>query len=63
VLGGFTQCGPGPDAVTALEVLAERTAGVPVVAGAPFGHDARNEAFVLGARVIVEGDVVRFVGA
>jgi muramoyltetrapeptide carboxypeptidase len=62
VLGAFTQCAPGPDGVAAEEVLAERARGVPVVAGAPFGHAARNDAFVLGARVTVEGDVVRFDG-
>jgi muramoyltetrapeptide carboxypeptidase LdcA involved in peptidoglycan recycling len=31
-----------------------------VVAGAPFGHSARNEAFVLGARVTVRDDEVTF---
>jgi muramoyltetrapeptide carboxypeptidase len=51
VLGGFTQCDAGPDGVTAVEVLARCTAGlgIPVVAGAPFGHGAPNHAFVLGA--------------
>jgi muramoyltetrapeptide carboxypeptidase len=60
VLGGFTQCAPGDDGVTAEDVLAERTNGIPVVAGAPFGHDATNDAFVLGVTARVEGDVVRF---
>jgi muramoyltetrapeptide carboxypeptidase len=43
--------------VLATEVLAERTRdlGVPVVAGAPFGHGARNDAFALGARARIEG--------
>jgi muramoyltetrapeptide carboxypeptidase len=57
VLGGFTQCEPGPDGVTALEVLGDRTAGlgIPVVASAPFGHGAPNRAFVLGAIAELEG--------
>lgn len=61
VLGAFDKCDPGTDGVTAESVLAERTAhlGVPVLAGAPFGHAAQNDAFVLGARVRVEGATVR----
>jgi muramoyltetrapeptide carboxypeptidase len=57
VLGEFIQCEPGPDGVVAAEVLAERTRdlGVPVVAGAPFGHGARNDAFTLGARARIDG--------
>jgi muramoyltetrapeptide carboxypeptidase len=57
VLGGFTQCDPGPDGVTALDVLTDRTAGlgIPVVASAPFGHGAPNRAFVLGAMVELAG--------
>jgi muramoyltetrapeptide carboxypeptidase len=63
ILGDFVKCGAGPDGVTVDEVLAERTRalGVPVVAGAPFGHGSHNDAFVLGARVRVEGDAVRFL--
>ncbi len=51
VFGGFDRCAPGPDGRTADEVLEERTRdlGVPVLAGAPFGHGLRNEAFVLGS--------------
>jgi muramoyltetrapeptide carboxypeptidase len=51
VLGDFTQCDPGPDRTTVDEVLRERLVrlGVPVVAGAPIGHGARNDAVVLGA--------------
>jgi muramoyltetrapeptide carboxypeptidase len=58
VLGDFHKCDPGADGVPAKDVLAERTAGlgVPVIAGAPFGHDARNDAFVLGGWARVEGD-------
>jgi muramoyltetrapeptide carboxypeptidase len=61
VLGGFTACDPGADGVSARDVLAERTLslGVPVVAGAPFGHGATNLGFVLGARARIEGDAVR----
>lgn len=57
VFGGFTQCDPGPDGVTALDVLADRTAGlgIPVVASAPFGHGAPNRAFVLGASAELTG--------
>ena len=57
VFGGFTQCEPGPDGVTYDTVLAERTAdlGIPVLAGAPFGHGRPNDAFVLGATVRVVG--------
>ena len=64
VLGSFTQCEPGPDKVTAMEVLAELTAklGVPVVAGAPFGHGAPNLPFVLGATVTVSGSTLSFGG-
>jgi muramoyltetrapeptide carboxypeptidase len=62
VLGGFDRCVPGPDGRTVDEVLHERTRdlGIPVVAGAPFGHGAVNEAFVLGSPVRVEGDCVLF---
>lgn len=57
VLGGFTQCDAGPDGVTALEVLADRTSdlGIPVVAAAPFGHGAPNRAFALGATAQLTG--------
>lgn len=60
VLGEFTECDPGADGVVAAEVLAERTRdlGIPVVAGAPFGHGARNDAFTLGARARIDGACV-----
>lgn len=50
VLGGFDRCGPGQDGACIEDVLRERTAGlgIPVLAGAPFGHGDVNEAFVLG---------------
>jgi muramoyltetrapeptide carboxypeptidase len=62
VIGGFDHCPAGPDGRTVDEVVAERTRdlGVPVLAGAPFGHGSRNEAFVLGSLVEIEGDTVRF---
>jgi muramoyltetrapeptide carboxypeptidase len=60
VFGAFERCEPGPDGRTVGEVLEERTRslGIPVVAGAPFGHAPHNEAFVLGAPAHVQGDTV-----
>jgi muramoyltetrapeptide carboxypeptidase len=60
VFGGFERCDPGADGRTVDEVLEERTRalGVPVVSGAPFGHAAHNEAFVLGLPAHVRGDAV-----
>jgi muramoyltetrapeptide carboxypeptidase len=57
LLGDFTDCGPGPDGVTAEEVLRERLGvlGVPVLAGAPVGHGARNLPVVLGRRLRLDG--------
>ena len=51
VFGAFTRCPTGADGRSVEEVLADRTAdlGIPVLSGAPFGHEAHNEAFVLGA--------------
>jgi muramoyltetrapeptide carboxypeptidase len=50
VLGDMTECDPGPDGVTADEVLRERTEGlgVPVLRGAPFGHGSNNAPLPLG---------------
>ena len=61
VFGGFTQCDTGPDGVTASEVLRDATAelGLPVVAGAPFGHGAPNLSFVLGAAAELDGTRLR----
>lgn len=62
VLGGFTQCEPGPDGVTAREVLTSlRDLRVPVVMGAPFGHGAPNHAFVLGRRAVLDQGALAFV--
>lgn len=54
VLGGFTRCGD-PDVVR--EVLVDRLCGlgVPVVAGAPVGHDEPNLALPIGAQVRLAG--------
>lgn len=56
VFGSFTDCDAGPDGVTVDEVLGERARalGVPAAHGAPFGHGAQNEAFVLGRHAQVE---------
>ncbi len=61
VLGGFDRCAPGTDGRTVEDVLEDRLGdlGVPVVAGAPFGHGARNEAFVLGKDVQLDGPTLR----
>jgi muramoyltetrapeptide carboxypeptidase len=63
VFGGFTQCDPGPDGVTAREVLVSvaRSVGRPCALGAPFGHGAPNHAFVHGRAAILDGDALRFV--
>jgi muramoyltetrapeptide carboxypeptidase len=63
VFGQFTQCEPGPDGVTAPEVLRERTAGlgVPVALGAPFGHGAPNHAFVIGREARLAGDTLTWL--
>jgi muramoyltetrapeptide carboxypeptidase len=62
VFGGFDRCDPGPDGVDVEQVLSERTRalGVPVLAGAPFGHGDANEAFVHGADVTVRNAEVCF---
>jgi muramoyltetrapeptide carboxypeptidase len=64
VLGGFDRCAPGADGRTVEQVLAEQMTelGVPVLAGAPFGHALHNEAFVLGAPARVEADGVTING-
>ena len=50
VLGDFTECFPGPDRVSAEEVLRERLTGlgVPVASGMRSGHEIHNEPLVLG---------------
>jgi muramoyltetrapeptide carboxypeptidase len=63
VLGAFDRCLAGADGRTVDYVLRERTGAlrVPVLAGAPFGHGANNEAFVLGGDVTICGDTVEFI--
>ncbi len=58
VSGGFVRCEPGRDGVTVEEVLRERlgSLGVPVLAGAPFGHGTVHRPWVQGARVTLRGD-------
>ena len=60
VFGGFDRCDAGPDGRTVDHVLEERTRslGIPVLAGAPFGHAPHNEAFVLGLPALVGDDAV-----
>jgi muramoyltetrapeptide carboxypeptidase len=62
VLGQFTDCQPGPDGVTAQDVLAERlsTLAVPVLGNAPVGHVPENTPLLLGAVAHVHGDRVDF---
>ncbi len=62
VFGEFFQCGAGTEGTETEEVLFERTRGlgIPVLAGAPFGHGARNDAFVLGAWARVEPGELRW---
>jgi muramoyltetrapeptide carboxypeptidase len=64
VVGSFDRCEPGPDAVTVEEVIAERTAGlgIPVLAGAPFGHAGVNRAFVMGSMATMSGSTVALCG-
>jgi muramoyltetrapeptide carboxypeptidase len=58
VLGGFE---PAPPAEIA-DIVAESTRdlGIPIVAGAPFGHGVDNRAFVVGGTVHVRGPDVSF---
>ncbi len=59
VVGGLTDCTPGPDGVTAEAVVREhlRAIGLPAVLGAPFGHGEDNRPFVIGghARLLAAG--------
>jgi muramoyltetrapeptide carboxypeptidase len=64
VFGGFEKCPPGADGRGVHEVIEERTGslGIPVLADAPFGHGANNEAFVLGSRAVVSDGEIFFGG-
>ncbi|MET0391200.1 MAG: LD-carboxypeptidase [Polyangiales bacterium] len=56
VLGGFTQCDPGPDGVTVEQVLRERLSdlGIPVAAGLPAGHVDDNHELPFGRAVTLD---------
>ena len=60
VFGSFVRCEPGPDGTAVDEVLetCTRPLGIPVLAGAPFGHGDRNDAFVLGSSVSIRHDTI-----
>lgn len=62
VFGGFEECQAGADGVGVSDVLADfaRSVSMPVLAGAPFGHGAHNEAFIVGRPAEVSGDRVVF---
>lgn len=62
VLGSFEAGGSEVGAREVDALVYERTAslGVPVLGGAPFGHGAENEAFVLGRTASVAGEELRF---
>jgi muramoyltetrapeptide carboxypeptidase len=63
VLGEFAQCDPGVDGVSAEAVLHERLVdlGVPVFAGAAFGHGVGQRVVPFGRMVSLrEGGVVEF---
>jgi muramoyltetrapeptide carboxypeptidase len=62
VFGGLTRCMPGPDGITAEDVVRERTSdlGIPVLANAPFGHGAPNRSVILGARGFIENGTLSF---
>ena len=55
VLGDFTDCG-SPSAVHDLALDRLGPLGVPVVAGVPVGHEARNLAFPLGVPAVLDAD-------
>lgn len=58
VLGGFTRCGD-PDVVRGLLLDRLGGLGVPVVAGAPVGHDEPNVAVPIGATAHLDGTQLR----
>ncbi|MDB4986814.1 MAG: Muramoyltetrapeptide carboxypeptidase [Myxococcaceae bacterium] len=61
VLGQFTDCQPGPDGVTALEVVSERLGRlrVPLLADAPVGHVPENWPLLFGAWATVDTNAGR----
>lgn len=63
VFGSFVECDAQADRVTVDDVIAERSSslGIPVLAGAPFGHGPHNEAFTLGAMGTVDDGTLSWV--
>ncbi|WCL55243.1 S66 peptidase family protein [Gimibacter soli] len=69
VLGGFTDCGPDEaepfGGFTLIEVFEQHFAklGIPVFAGAQFGHIKENFTLPLGARAMIDADagIIRLV--
>lgn len=57
VFGDFTDCEPGPDGVCVDDVIADFTKrlGKPAAKGAPVGHGAINQPFLVGATAKLEG--------
>jgi muramoyltetrapeptide carboxypeptidase len=53
VLGSWTDCGPGAEAVVTARLL---PLGVPVLAGLPFGHDIPNLTVPLGVAAELDAD-------
>ncbi len=64
VFGEFCRCDSISGCASVEDVLIERTAalGIPVLAGAPFGHGARNQAWVSGSTARVDGDALTIEG-
>jgi muramoyltetrapeptide carboxypeptidase len=62
VFGHFTRCEGAPNGRTLARLAREleERLGIPVVHGAPFGHEAPNEPFAQGALVRVEPEAVTF---
>jgi muramoyltetrapeptide carboxypeptidase len=63
VLGGFTDCPPGPHGVTVERVIERELGplGVPVLSGLPFGHDLPNEPLLLGPDATLDADAGELV--
>lgn len=60
VFGDFTECDAGPDGVCVDDVLADfsRRSGKLAFRGAPVGHGARNESFIIGARAKISNSIL-----
>jgi muramoyltetrapeptide carboxypeptidase len=64
VVGGLQPSAGVAGGPSAEDVVVERLRplGVPLLMGAPFGHEAPNEAFILGVPVTVEGSSITWDG-